>query len=250
MRKPKIAIALLVVFLSVPALADTLRGVIPVAGSTGGAFGSNFRTSLQLSNRTDKVQTGKLVFHPAGVSATPDDPSMPYVLEPYQTTSYDDVVGAMGATGLGSIDLLVEAGGVPAIVARAYDDQGEAGTVGTGIELVATADALARDDTATLLVPRDLERFRFNIGVRTLGAGGAVHVKVFDAAGVQQAEVGPLVFGPDYFVQRPASEFLGGVVLRASDSIAITVVEGDAIVYGTVTDNTTNDPSIHIAVRE
>jgi hypothetical protein len=234
---------------ALPVWAATLRGVIPVAGSTSGAFGSNFRTSLQLSNRTDRVQTGALVFRAAGVAGSESDATLVYTLAPHETLSFDDVVGAMGVTGLGSLDVRVESGGVPAIVARAYDDQAELGTVGTGIALVATADALATDDEASLIVPRDLERFRFNIGIRTLGDGATILVKVFDANGNEQETIGPLTFVADYFVQQPAAEFLGAVI-RANDAIAITVVSGNAIVYGTVTDNTTNDPSIHIATRE
>ena len=113
-----------------PIDAAVLRGIIPVSGSTEGAFGSNFRTSLQLSNRTDRRQIGRLVFHPAGASASDADPSMPYALEPHQTIGYEDVVAAIGATGLGSIDLVVEEGGVPVVVTRAFDDKGDQGTTG------------------------------------------------------------------------------------------------------------------------
>jgi len=241
--------ALVLSLAAISADAGTLRGVIPVAGSTSGAFGANVRTSLQLSNRTDRPASGSLVFHPAGESASPDDPTLPYSLEPFQTISYEDVVAAMGATGLGSIDLVVESGGVPAIVARAYDDQQEKGTAGTGIDLVATADALSKGDSTTLIVPYDLERFRFNLGVRTLNAGGGAHIKVFNGSGTAQVEIGPLTFGPNVFLQKPAAELLG-TDLRANDSIVITVDEGDLIIYGTLTDNTTNDPAIHIGTRE
>jgi hypothetical protein len=241
--------AAMIVCLAATVDAATLRGVIPVAGSTGGAFGSNFRTSLQLANRTDRVQAGRLVFHPAGASASETDPSLPYTLEPHQTIGYDDVVAAMGVTGLGSIDLLVDEGGVPAIVARAYDDKVDLGTVGTSVSLVATTDALAAGDTTSLVVPRDLDRFRFNIGVRTLDQGATILMKVYDSSGIEHDVIGPMTLAPSYFVQRPAAEFVG-VALKASDAVAITVVEGSVIVYGTVTDNTTNDPSIHIATRE
>jgi len=250
MMKAMLTISALALSLSTVAVdAGTLRAVIPVAGSTTGAFGSNFRTSLQLSNRTARVQMGSLVFHPAGESASPSDPTLPYKLEAYQTISYEDVVAEMGASGLGTIDLVVESGGVPALVARAYDDQQEKGTAGTGIDLVATADALSKGDSTTLIVPYDLERFRFNIGVRTLNTGGLAHVRVIDASGTTQAEIGPLTFGPNFFVQKPAAELLG-TTLHANDSIAITVDDGDLIIYGTLTDNTTNDPAIHIATRE
>ncbi len=229
--------------------AGTLRGVVPVVGSTAGGFGSNFRTSMQLSNRTDHVQSGMLVFHPAGAPATDADPKLMYELQPRETVGWEDVVFEMGATGLGSIDLIVDDGGVPALVARAYDDKVTEGTVGTGINLVGTTEALSQGDTTTLIVPRDLERFRFNIGVRTLGTGATITATVYDANGNEHATTGPLAFAPDYFTQMPATDFLGAP-LRANDAVAITVTSGEAVLYGTVTDNATNDPSIHVATRE
>lgn len=39
------------------------------------------------------------------------------------TLSFADVVTDLGATGLGSLDVLVERGRTPVVVARAYDDQ-------------------------------------------------------------------------------------------------------------------------------
>ena len=229
------------------AQAATLRGVLPVAGSVHGAFGSSFKTSLQLNNRTDVPQSGVLVFHPAGQSAADTDPRLTYALGPHQTVSYDDVVDAMGTSGLGSIDVLVDVGAVPAIVARAFDDEGTLGTTGAGIRAVSPEAAAKSGATTTLVAPGDLDRFRFNIGVRSLEGGATLKATIYASSGSVRNIVDGLVFPASYFVQRPAAEFLGGLTLAPNDSIEFEVVSGAAILYGTTTDNTTNDPAIQLA---
>lgn len=242
-----LAVALVVIGLSVSTSAANLRAVVPVVGSTEGAFGSSFRTSLQIHNRSTGEMRGSIVIHPAGVPASESDPTLPYVLAPRETISYEDVVAAAGLQGLGSMDIVVGAGGVPAIVVRAYDEKGdEQGTTGVSVAAVSPKDALAAGQSAALLVAPDLGKFRFNIGVRTLGDGVRMRVAVRDPEGQVRAELGELAFPAHYFVQRPASEILMGLPLAANESVIFEVIEGSVIVYGTTTDNTTNDPSLQI----
>lgn len=248
--KAPIAVFLLGIGVAVPVAADSLRAVIPVVGSTEGAFGSHFKTSLQIHNRSAAEMRGRIVIHPADVEASESDPSIQYVLAPRQTVSFDDVVAEAGLAGLGSLDFIVEAGGVPVIVARAYDEKGEEdGTTGVSIRAVSPRDALSIEEMASLLVPADLERFRFNIGIRTLEGGVRMRVRIHGPDGSIRAELGEMSFPAHYFVQRPASQFLFGAPLSADESIVVEVVEGSAILYGTTTDNTTNDPSLQIVQR-
>jgi hypothetical protein len=243
-----VSLGVLVLISVSPSLfAASLRAVVPVVGSTQGAFGSHFKTSLQIHNRSEVEMRGKIVIHPAGVPATESDPSLPYVLAPHQTVSFDDVVADLGLTGLGSMDFVVEAGGVPTIVARAYDEKGEAfGTTGVSVRAVSPRDALVAGEAASLLAPPDLTRFRFNIGIRTLDRGARMRIVVRDATGVTRAGIGEASFPANYFIQRPAREFLAGVSLDPNWSVSFEMIEGAAILYGTATDNTTNDSSLQI----
>jgi hypothetical protein len=50
----------------------------------------------------------------------------------------------------------------------------------------------------------------------------------------------------NYFVQFDATTFCGGA-LAGDESIQVTVSGGSAIVYGSTTDNVTNDPAIQFA---
>jgi hypothetical protein len=235
--------------LALSAMAEGSGGhaLLPVAGSLRGGFGSNFKTSAQLHNRTDRPAKGQLVFHRANLPALPTDPKLTYNLEPRATVSYDDIVEAFGTEGLGSIDVLASEGAVPAIVARAYDDKPE-GTNGTGVPLVDSRDALAEGQHASLIAPGDLARYRFNIGIRTLSAGAAVKISVWSEDGFERSST-VRTFAANFFQQQAAAEFVFGTV-AANDSIEVEILSGAAVLYGTTTDNATNDPAIQLASRD
>jgi large repetitive protein len=243
MIRRSVLILLLLVLYTAPAVAaERLAGILPVVGSTEGAQGARFRTGLQLSNPSGEVVRGALVFREQGTAASPTDPRVEFELAARATQSFGDVVADMGASGLGSMEIFVIEGADPVVVARAYAD-GE-GTLGVTVPLVKFDEALEAGESATLLVPSDLLRFRFNIGVRSLGEGAKLKVEVFDADGSLLSTLEEKVYPADAFVQLPSSAFAGN--LLANQSLRVEVVAGSAIVYGTTTDNRTNDPSLQI----
>jgi hypothetical protein len=105
------------------------RVVVPVAGSVTAADGSKFHTSLRLFiTGPGATASGKVVFHPQGLIGT-NDPSIPYNIESLPDFNrqgavqyWDDVVAAMGASGLGTIDVIPDSGNTPEIDARAWND--------------------------------------------------------------------------------------------------------------------------------
>jgi len=223
---------------------ETLVGYLAVAGSVPGAFGSHFKTSVQVLNPNFVPLTGRLVFHPAGVPAGPSDPSIGFTLRGGETTGWDDVVLAMGTSGIGSLDVYSQAG-FPLVLARIFDDAGSNGTKGFTESMVSIADIPfppTAQVTGYLLAPHDVSRSRFNIGVRTLGAPATLSVYVRDAhTNLRTSLVKNYPAG--YFEQKPSAEFLDGLELGPDDSIQITFTGGGVIVYGATVDNTTNDPS-------
>lgn len=235
-----------VLFLSCGVATAETRAVVPVVGSTAGAFGSLFKTELQLNNRSTQTMSGTLVFHRQGASAAPGDPSLRYLLEPHQTVHFEDVMAALSATGLGSMDIIADGHGVPTVVARAYDDNAEEGTAGTTVPALLVREVLSAGRTGWLLVPRDRARYRFNIGVRTLAEGVSASVTIYGANGVARKSI-TLSLPADYFAQQSGDAFVSDTLL-ANESIAFTLTSGRAVFYGTTTDNLTNDPSIQIAV--
>ena len=222
--------------------------VLPVVGSTPGVGGSFFRTSVQLHNGTDRPMAGRIVFHPSGVS---DDGSNSgrfyYSLQPGQTQSIADLLPAMGRSGLGSADIEVTSGSVPAATIRVFNDAGEAGTMGFTEAPIRVEDALRPEQPGVLIVPADLVHLRFNVGVRTLGEGASATLTLRDAAGTI-VSAASRDFLATYHKQQSASAFLGiSTSPPAGGSISIEVNSGAAIFYGASVDNTTGDPSFQIA---
>jgi hypothetical protein len=210
--------------------------IVPVVGSTRGQSNAIFKTELQLANPTDGSMSGFLYLRPQGIAR-------PYELEPHTTLSFADVVAELGATGLGSLDILAQSGGVPVIVARAFDDQPD-GTTGATVPAIRAAEVLSRNDAAALIVPRDLVRYRFNAGVRTLDATTTLALTVRTADG-EQRHSRSVTYPANHFEQQSANAF-AGVTLQANDSIEIQIVAGAAIVYASTVDNQTNDSSVQI----
>ena len=86
-----------------------------------------------------------------------------------------------------------------------------------------------------------------NIGIRSLSAGATLTATLKDGAtGVTRATVSK-TYLPNWFEQ-PSAAALFGVPLGANDIIQIAVSGGSAIIYGSTTDNTTNDPALQFMV--
>jgi streptogramin lyase len=220
--------------------------ILPVVGSTPGVGGSFFKTSVQLNNATTASISGRIVFHPSRLSGSGSDPAISYTLSPGQTQSIANLLPEMGRSGLGSADVEVTSGAVPAMTVRVFNDAGAAGTTGFTEEPMRAEEALTAGALGVLLLPVDLTRFRFNLGVRTLEAGAAATLTLRDAAGAVVATVSR-VFVRTYHEQETAASFLGILTLPAGGSITVALTSGSAIFYGATVDNTTGDPSFQIA---
>ena len=216
--------------------------VIPGVGSLPGQGGSLFRTQLQLTNGTTQTIAGKIVFHTGGVSGSSGDPSLPYTLASWQTINFDDILPAMGLSGLGSADLVPTSGQVPASNARIYNDGGAAGTTGFSEPAFRAEDASQAGDRSVLILPSDAVNYRFNLGVRTLSAGVSATFTVWDASGALVATV-PKSFAPNFFLLQPGPAFLGLPSFPNGGSLGVSITQGSAVFFGATVDNRTQDTS-------
>lgn len=213
--------------------------ILPVVGSTRGQGNANFKTELQLGNAGETTKAGWLVLRPQVIS-------LRYELPAHTTLSFADIVAELGVSGLGSLDVLADSGGVPSIVARAYDDQ-PTGSTGVTVPAIPIADILSRGDLGALLVPRDLARYRFNIGVRALDSGTSLELTIRTPSGAQRA-IRDVSFAAHEFAQQSGDAF-AGTTLQANEMIEIRIAAGAAIIYATTVDNATNDSSIQVLRR-
>jgi len=216
--------------------------VLPIAGSADGAFGSSYRTSVQLYNACGVGMAGTMVFHPIGAAGGDSDPSLAYNLAPGETLSYPDLVAALGVPrGLGSLDL-VPSGyqQTPWTVVRIFNDAGASGTTGMTFDALALADALQAGQRGVVVAPIDPARARMNIGIRTLGNGATLTITVKDRRGAT-VSVERQTYPPTYLTQFAATSLTG------DDVVLFDVEAGSAIVYASTNDNVTQDPSVQIA---
>lgn len=218
-----------------PAAAPT--AIVPVVASTAGAYGTHFTTTMQLGNPYPFAIAGRFVVHPAGLAASPDDPSTAYALAPFETTTVDSLV----ASGSGSVDVLA-AVGAPVVVTEIVDTTS---MNRVSIPAIDPADAIAAGMTGSLLTPADASRQRFNIGIRTLGEGASLRIVVHDADGTDRAAV-ERAFPAGFFQQFSFAELLGEP-LASGEVLTFDVLAGSAIVYGAAVDNTSGAMSLQIA---
>lgn len=226
---------------------DTLlAGVIPAVGATQGNFGAFFRTSVQFANPTNSPSSIRVVFHPAFATAQSNDPSRTFLIAPFTTQTHPDLITEMGITGLGSMDVIATDGLPPAVTARVFNDNGDAGTNGFYEDLVAPFDALHSVESASFTLPGNLDNFRVNAGVRTLSPT-MLTISYYEPQG--GTPVGGTLFktyAANYFEQVPLSAFLNDQQLIAGGLLVVRIVTGDAVVYFSTTDNRTNDTSATI----
>lgn len=214
--------------------------LIPVAGSVTGVGGTVFRTSARLSNPTDATISGTIVFRPAGSAPSSSNPSMTYTLAPFETVAHADLIAALGASGIGTLEILPTTGSPPAVLATIQN--------GGSMQIAAATDrnVLGAGSRAVLSIP-DLTRFRYNVGVRTLAAGATISFQVRGQSG-NSIRTATHTYPPNTFVQPPAAQLLGGDI-AGGQSLVIIVESGSAVVYGASVPHTGTGSMIQVAER-
>jgi len=229
---------------------SSIAKIVPVVGSVTGGFGSQFKTDVQLLNPGGTTLTGTMIFHPSGTSGQQSDPNITYSIPAGHVVTYPDLVGSLGRTGIGSLDFLIASGqSAPVTITRVYNDGGTNGTSGFTEELVATAASDAhimfQGATGYMIAPPDPAKARFNIGIRTLSQGATLTARLKDQNGTTLVTV-TKSYQPNWFEQPTASALFSGATIGGNYIVEISVSSGSAIIYGSTTDNTTNDPAIQV----
>lgn len=219
--------------------ALTRRAILPVVGSTPGSFGGKFKTSL-IMRPIAASQRGRLIFHPAGKVAADTDPSIPYAFEGGQPLVFDDVVAAMGQSGIGSLDIVPDEDAspiVPAIEARLYNDT-SIGTFGTLAAPMYPYDYL-RPPPLEVVIPEN-DRSRINIGFRTL-TEAKMRILIVGADG-RLLSFHDVTYPSGWMQMTSASDFVGKTLTKGQ--VVQVQFNGSVIPFYTVTENSTNDPTL------
>jgi len=226
--------------------ALTRKAVVPIVGSGPGANGARFKTSLKLT-ASSPDERGRVVFHPAGSVAKTDDPSVRYSFDGRgQELNFDDVVAALGQTGVGSLDIVPDEGAsdvLPDVAARLYNET-PAGTFGTVAPALLPFDFLQPPDL-TVEIPAAGSPFRISVGLRTLTDTHATAL-IYGTNG-RLKSFRNLAWPADYTVLGSIAQIIG-VPMDPGQSVTI-FFEGAAIPFSTRTENRTNDPELFIPSR-
>lgn len=248
---PTIALS---VFGASTADAEVRSQVIVVSGAASGVGGSRFKTDIQMANlpsplfvfspplRGDTVQ-GRLVYHPAGTPAAATDPATPFTLLAGQNRTFLDYVGSLGRSGIGSIDVFTTVGFEPPLATARIYEASAGSTKGLTIDAQILDRALTGE--AVLFAPPDPTKFRMNIGVRTLDRPVRIGLQIYRANGTERSDAVTLNLPAHYFVQNEASQLLGKALVAGD--VIVVITDAPAFVYGSITDNTSQDPSVQFA---
>ncbi|HYR30208.1 MAG TPA: hypothetical protein VEU30_17205, partial [Thermoanaerobaculia bacterium] len=212
--------------------------IVPVIASVSGAHGSQFTTSMQIGNPYPFAVSGRIVAHPAGAPASASDPTVVYSLGAFQTMNVANLV----PNGAASVDVIANVGAAPVVVTTMTETKS---SNRLQIPAVDPADALTAGMHGLLITPANPSQQRFNIGIRTLGRGADLTIRLHDASGNVIATVSR-AFGADYFQQFTFAELLGATQ-GAGQAISIEVSSGSAIVYGAAVDNASGAMTLQIA---
>lgn len=227
-----------------------LVGVVPAVGSVQGNFGSSFRTSIQIASGGATAQnvSGRLVFHPSGRPGIASDPGVDFSLQSRDTVEYDDIGATLNISGIGSLDVL-STGVLPLVTVRVFNDSGAAGTQGFVEPVVRPRDATLVNAQVFLSQPHDPANFRMNIGVRTFELGATLSVLHLAKNGLSLGLVASKTYPANYFEQVGLQQFVDNLPPSPDGLLMVSVTAGSAVIYGSTTDNRTNDSAIAIAYR-
>jgi hypothetical protein len=219
------------------------ESIVPVVGSVAGAFGSRFETSLQIANPHAFAISGVLV-----VREPEETHRFVYQLAPHETRNFGNLMAAVDAAGIATMDIEPAVGPAPVAVARIFDTSHSTMSTGTVIAQLTPDDALRPGEHAALIAAADPLRSRTNIGLRALAAGAVVRLTLYRSNGVAAGSV-ELPVEPNQLRQHSLSAIFS-MPAAANDSIAIEVISGAAIAYASNVNVDTQESSFQLARRE
>jgi CubicO group peptidase (beta-lactamase class C family) len=210
---------------------------IPVVASGAGSGTSVWRSDVGLLNRSTLTNKVKVRIEMPGLAVDRD-----LDIEPGHHVIVDNVVSDLGLSGAGSLRIFSSE---PLTVASRTYNTSAAGTFGQFLGGVTGAGGLGNGDSAVLMHLREDDVARSNIGILNAGRRETrVRVTLFDGPG-EEVDSFTRRVAPRNVVQvnRPFANQGGRTDIDAGYAV-VTVLDGEeVVVYGSVVDAGTNDPT-------
>jgi hypothetical protein len=228
----------------VPTGSESLDVWVPVSSHVGGANNSQWRTGLGVLNPSTLTANVTLRFRAGGTvvaNSTQVAPGAQSIL--------DDVIGAIPATGTGSLEVTADRGVI--VTSRTYNlIAGNAtcfpkGTLGQSYPSFDTTAGMAAGDTAWLVQLTETAAYRTNISLTNTGATAAsVTITLFGATGTTLASYTvSLAAGEMKQDNRPFFSRAGKSNIAAGFARVVINSGAGVVVLASVVDNITNDPT-------
>ncbi len=211
---------------------------VATAARASGAQGSQWRTTLGVFNPSAASATVDISYHRSGGSTSTASLSLPGGAQ----TLIDDVVGFLGSGGSGPMEIDATQ---PVIVGSRTYNQSNDGTFGQYLDGVAPEDGASTGQMVWLTMLRENTDFRSNIGfTNTGGSAAVVTVTLYDGSGAQVTSFAVTVSAGSNKQENQPFLNRGGRSDIDSGTAKISVTAGSGVlVYGSVIDNLTGDPT-------
>lgn len=233
----------LVVFPVTRGTVNASRYVVPGVADLNNGI-ANWRSDIRLFNSGTAPLTATLTYspQPGNTGATK---SVNVSIQPGEVHAVYSALQSLfgiGNTG-GSILVTTPSNSGLVVTARTFN-QTSSGTYGQFIPAVTPADSIgAGDRSLQLLQLESSDRYRTNIGLaETAGSPATARVSLIlpDSKFAINVDV-PLA--ANQFVQLPLAGFNAGTVYNGRVSVSVTSGTGKVTAYGSVIDQTTQDPT-------
>jgi len=211
---------------------------VATAARASGAGGSQWRTTLGIFNPTGSAATVDLRHHRSGGPMASSMLSIPAGGQ----TVIDDVVGFVGSGGAGPLEVVSPQ---QMVVGSRTFNQSASGTFGQYLDGVLPSSGLTSGQSVWLTMLRENADFRTNIGFTNTGSTPAVvSVTLYDGTGAVIVSFSVTVQPGQNSQENQPYLNRGGTNDVDAGYAEVTVDSGSGVlVYGSVIDNLTGDPT-------
>lgn len=216
---------------------------LPKAVSATNPDGSVLRTSVQMTNPTNGTLTGTVRFLPADGSSAA---GFHYSIPPYATRIHSDIVGGLGHTGGGALDITSSAGMLPVALARIIHSGGGQPFQAAEEQTQDVMERLQAGDRILLAAPVSTSS-AFTIGVRTFSKELALTITINTPDGFQLKQISKTI--PAQTTSETAASTFLEITPGGGDIIEIFVDGGGGLIYGTASNPATGAVNYQSARR-
>jgi hypothetical protein len=210
--------------------------VVPAVARARGAFGSEWRSSLQIFNPFPTARAVCVKYFPQGADASAAEKCLS--LQGYENYVVEDVLSEMLGVdeGLGWLEISDES---LMVDSRAYNIS-SAGTFGQSVPVFPPSRSLYTLQSGFAWLPLDGTRFRVNADIYL---NGTAEVALYTASGFPVGTRVKLSAGGKVTRFSPVSALFGNISLPTGGYIVLTVLDGRAGALLSMIDNGTSAPT-------